>query len=227
MSEVKILIIEDEPKMASFIKMGLEDADYSADIAYDGMTGKSLALSNKYDLILTDVTLPLLNGFQVCQAIRKNNHNIPIMLLSSLERTEDKLQGFESGADDYLIKPFDFKELLARIKALLRRIQNNPVSSDIIKIANLEINRDSKVVSRSDSPIILSAKEYALLEYLALNRNRVINRTELTEKVWGEGSDTSTNIVDVYINFLRKKMDSNYAPHLIHTRVGFGYILHE
>ncbi|HEY4787726.1 MAG TPA: response regulator transcription factor [Bacteroidales bacterium] len=225
MSMNKILIVEDEPKVAAFIKMGLEEHDYTADIAYDGATGKSLALSGNYDLILLDINLPVLNGFQLCAIIRETNTSIPILILTALGRMEDKLQGFECGADDYLPKPFDFKELLARIKSLLKRVQLRPSVAGIIKIADLEINRDAKTVSRNGKSIDLSSREFNLLEYLALNKGKVISRTELLEKVWGQKFDVSSNVVDVYINFLRHKMDTGFASQLIQTRVGLGYVL--
>ena len=221
----KILIIEDETKVAAFIKDGLEESGYTADIAYDGMIGKSLALTDDYDLIILDINLPVLNGFQLCSAIRESNNAVPILMLTALSRMEDKLQGFELGADDYLPKPFEFKELLARIKALLKRSQQAPSISGNIRIANLEINRDAKTATRAENIIDLSSKEYNLLEYLALNKGKVISRNELLEKVWGAKQGISSNVVDVYVNFLRNKMDAGFTPQLIHTRVGLGYVL--
>jgi DNA-binding response OmpR family regulator len=225
MSVRKILIVEDEPKVAAFIKIGLQESGFAAEIAYDGMMGKSLALSGEFDLIILDINLPVLNGFQLCSIIRENNSLIPILMLSALGRIEDKLQGFECGADDYLPKPFEFKELLARMKALLKRSQQLPSISGNIKIADLEINRDAKTVTRAGNSIELSSKEYNLLEYLALNKGKVLSRTELLEKVWGAKSDTNSNVVDVYVNFLRNKMDTGYTLQLIQTRVGLGYVL--
>ena len=227
MSVDKILIVEDEPRVAAFIKMGLEECGYDTEIAYDGIIGKSMALSGKYDLIVLDINLPQLNGFQLCKIIRENNLQIPILMLTALGRIEDKLQGFEYGADDYLAKPFEFKELVARIKVLIKRTRTSPVTAEIIKILNLEINRNTKTVTRSGVEIILRTKEYLLLEYMALNKGKVINRSELIEKVWGSNFDLNSNVVDVYINFLRNKMDKDYSPQLIHTRVGLGYVLKE
>lgn len=225
MSSNRILVIEDELKVAAFIKKGLEECDYTADIAYDGMIGQSMALSGIYQLLILDINLPLINGFQLCKMIREHNLQTPILMLTALGRMEDKLQGFEYGADDYLAKPFDFKELLARIKVLLKRAQAVPQMNGILRVADLEINRDAKTISRAGQKIELSSKEYTLLEYLAIHRGKVISRTELIEKIWGEKFDPGSNLVDVYINFLRNKMDNGFTKQLIQTRVGLGYVL--
>lgn len=227
MSGGNILIIEDESKVAAFIKAGLEEVGYVTDIAYDGLIGKSKALSGNFDLIILDINLPVINGFHLCSQIRESNTAIPILMLTAMGRMEDKLQGFESGADDYLPKPFDFKELLARIKALLKRNAQIPTITGSIKIADLIIDRDAKTVSRSGLSINLSSKEYNLLEYLALNKGKVISRAELLQRVWGPKQDVNSNVVDVYVNFLRNKMDANFPVQLIHTRVGLGYVLKE
>lgn len=227
MSGGNILIIEDESKVAAFIKAGLEEVGYATDIAYDGLIGKSKALSGNFDLIILDINLPVINGFHLCSQIRESNTAIPILMLTAMGRMEDKLQGFESGADDYLPKPFDFKELLARIKALLKRNAQIPIITGSIKIADLIIDRDAKTVSRSGLSINLSSKEYNLLEYLALNKGKVISRAELLQRVWGPKQDVNSNVVDVYVNFLRNKMDANFPVQLIHTRVGLGYVLKE
>lgn len=225
MSAYKILIVEDESRVAAFIKMGLEECGYDTDIAYDGMMGKSLALSIQYDLIVLDINLPHVNGFQLCKIIREKNIQTPILMLTALGRMEDKLQGFEYGADDYLSKPFEFKELIARIKALLKRSRTQPILAGIIRIADLEINLDSKTITRAGIEIELRSKEYTLLEYMATKKGKVISRSELIENVWGTNFDINSNVVDVYINFLRNKMDKNFTPQLIHTRVGMGYVL--
>jgi two-component system, OmpR family, copper resistance phosphate regulon response regulator CusR len=227
MDEVSILIIEDEPKVGGFIKKGLEESNYMVKIAYDGVTGKAMALSNNFDLIILDINLPLLNGFQLCKIIRDNNQSIPILMLTALGGIEEKIRGFDEGADDYLLKPFDFLELLARISALLKRVKKNVLPTTTIRIADMEINRDGKTVSRGGKLIELSAKEYALLEYLVMNKDRVISRHELVEKIWDINFDTGTNVVDVFINFLRKKMDNDFSVKLIHTRFGMGYVLKE
>ncbi len=225
MDEVKILIVEDEPKVAGFIKKGLEESNFSAEIAYDGILGKTMALANNYDLIILDINLPLLNGFQLCKIIRDNDQQIPILMLTALGGLEQKVKGFDNGADDYLLKPFEFAELVARITALMKRSKYSITLPKLLKIADLEINRDAKTVTRAGKLIELSAKEYMLLEYLVMNKDRVISRFELTEKVWDINFDTGTNVVDVYINFLRKKIDNDFSTKLIHTKVGLGYIL--
>lgn len=223
----KILIVEDEPKVAAFIKKGLEENGFAAEIARDGLVGKAMALANQYKLIILDLNLPLLNGFQLCKLIRENIPNIPVLMLTALGGIDEKVKGFEAGADDYLLKPFEFKELLLRIKALLKRSYEVGTTSSVIQIADLEINRDEKKVFRNGKTVALSATEYKLLEYMALNKDKVLNKMELAEHVWGIRFDTGTNVVEVYINFLRKKMDAGAEKKLIHTRIGMGYILSE
>jgi DNA-binding response OmpR family regulator len=221
----KILIVEDEPKVAGFIKKGLEESNFKTDIAYDGSIGKVMALSNKYDLIILDINLPLLNGFVLSKLIRENDQLVPILMLTALGGIEEKVKGFSHGADDYLLKPFEFEELIVRINALLKRSRLYSIPGRILKIADLELNRDRKSVIRAGKSIELSVREFDLLEYFLINTDRVISRFELTDKVWGINFDTGTNMVDVYINFLRKKMDTGFTVKLIHTRTGYGYIL--
>ena len=223
----KILIVEDEPKVAGFIKKGLEETNFTAEIAFDGVTGKAMALSNKYDLIILDINLPMLNGFMLCKLIRENDVQVPILMLTALGGVREKVKGFDYGADDYLLKPFEFEELIARINALLKRTKFNVTTGRLIQIADLVLNRDNKTAIRAGKAIELSAKEFSLLEYLMINKDRVISRFELTDKVWGISFDTGTNVVDVYINFLRKKMDTGFPVKLIQTRTGMGYILTE
>ncbi len=228
MTKHNILVVEDEPKMAVYVKMGLEENDYLIDIASDGRMGAEMALENNYSAIVLDISLPKLNGYEVCRIIRQNKPKQPILMLSAHNKIEDKLAGFDTGTDDYLVKPFDFSELLARLKALL--IRSEPTiaeESHIIKVGNLEINTDSKEVKRANLKIELTAKEFNLLQYLALHKNKVISRHELLEKIWGISFDTGTNVIDVYINFLRNKIDLPAYPKLIHTYVGMGYILKE
>lgn len=221
------LVVEDEPKVAGFIKKGLEEEGFQIEIAYDGLIGKSLFLTNKYSLIILDLNLPLLNGFQLCEMMRSHNPNIPILMLTALGGIEEKVKAFNTGADDYLLKPFEFRELIIRVKALLKRSVTAHLNSPLIKIADLEINRDNKKVKRAGLLIDLTAKEFNLLEFLALNQDKVFSRLELVEQLWGINFDTGTNVVDVYINFLRKKMDNNFKPRLIHTKIGLGYYLSE
>ena len=221
----KILIVEDEPKVAAFIQKGLEENGFASDVAFDGLIGKAKSLSNHYKLIILDLNLPHINGFQLCRIIRENNPTVPVLMLTALGGIEEKVMGFEAGADDYLLKPFEVRELVLRIKALLKRSQETQQESEVIRIADLEIHLNEKKVTRAGQAIRLKAKEYKLLEFLALNRDRVLDRLEISENVWGINFDTGTNVIDVYINFLRKKMDNDFEPKLIHTRVGLGYVL--
>lgn len=227
MNVSKILIVEDEPKVASFIKKGLDENLYETDIAYDGAIGIKMALQEKYNAIILDINLPMINGYEACKQIRQHKPNIPILMLTALGTTEDKLTGFDSGADDYLVKPFEFRELLARIKALLKRNIAGNSAGNTLHIADLELNTDSKIVKRGNLKIDLTAKEFTLLEYLMRNRGRVISRSELAEKIWEITFDTGTNVIDVYINFLRKKIDKDHSNKLIHTHIGMGYVLKE
>lgn len=223
----RILIAEDEPKVASFIKKGLEENLYEADIAYDGRMAEKMAAQYEYHLYIFDIILPYVNGLELCRRIKKLQPNIPVILLTALGTTDDKLTGFDAGADDYLVKPFEFRELLARVKVLLRRLnQVNDTVSRLI-VADLELDLDKKVAVRSGNVIKLTAKEFQLLEFFMRNKNRVLSRNDIAEKVWDISYDIDTNVVDVYVNFLRKKIDRNFENKLIHTRIGLGYILQE
>lgn len=222
-----ILIVEDEPKVASFIKRGLEENGYSCDIAGDGLTGKKMFDAERYDLIILDIHLPFKNGIDLCKEIRRVNQKIPVIMLTALGTTEDKLLGFDSGADDYLLKPFEFRELLARVRALLKRISNIETGDDILTFLDLEINLSNYEVKRGGIKIELTQKEFALLAYLLKNKDRVVSRADIAENVWDVNFDTGTNTIDVYVNFLRKKIDKNFSSRLIHTQIGFGYILKE
>lgn len=224
---MKILIVEDEVKVAEFLKKGLEEQGYQTDVAYDGQMGEKLAVRNQYDILLLDVILPLFNGYELCKRIREKKPHVPILMLTALGTTEDKLSGFDSGADDYLVKPFEFKELLARIRALVKRSTGVVLTSTLIKVADLELDLDKKTARRGNTNIELTAKEFALLEFLMKNRGRVVSRTDIAEKVWDITFDTGTNVVDVYINILRKKLDKDFPQKLIHTRVGMGYMLND
>jgi DNA-binding response OmpR family regulator len=228
MEEIKILLVEDEKKIADTLSKGLKELDYHIETAYDGKIGLRLFESGRFNLVITDINLPGMNGYDLCKAIRSRNQHIPIIMLTALSATDDKIEGFDSGADDYLVKPFEFKELLARIRALLKRTMNQQLpAGNILTVADLELDVDSKEVSRSGQPISLTAKEFQLLEYFMRNRNRVVSRADIAEKVWELDFDTKTNVIDVYVNFLRKKIDRDFEPKLIHTQVGMGYMMKE
>jgi DNA-binding response OmpR family regulator len=225
---VKILIIEDEARIATLVQQGLEEQGHMAVIAYDGLTGKKLALQNDYDLLISDIILPQLNGIEVCREIRLAKPDLPIILLTALGTTDDKVEGFDAGADDYLVKPFDFRELLVRIRAVMNRKSGKlTVNTSFIRYADLEINNQTKTVSRSGKIINLTPKELKLLEYMMQNSERVLSRTEIAEKVWDTHFDTGTNFIDVYINYLRKKIDKDFTNKLIHTKPGLGFIFKE
>lgn len=223
---MKILLVEDDPKISSFVKIGLESNDFTVDVAYDSPVGEKLALSKKYDVIILDVVIPGITGFELCKHIRNNHILTPIIMLTSLDSVEDKVQGFDCGADDYLIKPFSFQELLARIKALNRR-NREEIIKPVLKIADLEIDSISRKVRRAGKDIYLTATEYRILELLAENRDKVFDRVLIAEKIWGFSFNSGTNIIDVHINSLRKKIDKDFETKLIHTRKGFGYVLSE
>lgn len=225
MKKTSILIVEDEVKVASFIAQGLEENDFKVKIVHDGLEGRDEALSGRYDLIILDIGLPGMSGIDICKAVRKSNVQAPILMLSAMGTTDDKLTGFDVGADDYLVKPFEFRELLARIRALLKRTNADSENKNIIKVADLEINSDSKIVKRANKKIDLTTKEYLLLEYLARNKGKVISRADIAEKIWDINFETGTNVIDVYVNFLRKKIDRDFSPKLIYTQIGMGYIL--
>lgn len=220
---MNILIVEDEPKVASVIKQTLNEYQHQVDIAPDGLEGRKRALSNEYDMIILDLILPYLNGIEVCKAVREENKKVPILMLTALGSTDDVVKGFDSGADDYLVKPFEFKELMARIKALTRRTNEIPEDTRILKVANLELNLDRKNARRDNVNIELTAKEFTLLKYFMVNAGKVMSRNQIARKVWEIDFDTGTNIVDVYVNFLRKKIDKKFEPKLLHTMIGMGY----
>jgi two-component system copper resistance phosphate regulon response regulator CusR len=226
-SSCNILIVEDEPKVASFIQRGLEENGFDCKIAADGLTGKRMFGAEEFSLIILDLNLPYMNGIELCQEIRKIDQKIPIIMLTALGTTEDKLKGFDSGADDYLVKPFEFKELLARIRALLKRVSITKSEGNILQFLDLSVNLDTYEVYRSGRKISLTQKEFSLLLYLLRNKGKVVSRSEIAEHVWDINFDTGTNIIDVYVNFLRKKIDKDFPVKLIHTQTGFGYILKE
>lgn len=220
-----ILIVEDEKRVADLLKMGLEEAGYITLVAYDGAMGLRLFQSNSVQLVISDIILPKLDGFELCKEIRKVNKSIPIMMLTALGSTDDKLDGFDSGADDYMVKPFDFREVLARVRALIKRRPETEELPSSISYADLFIDLNKRNVKRAGQDIKLSPKEYNLLVYMVENAEKVISRIDIAEKVWSTHFDTGTNFIDVYINYLRKKIDRDFDRKLIHTKPGVGFIL--
>ncbi len=223
---MKILVIEDEPKIASFLQKGLQEQAFEVEVAYDGFIGQRLALENVYDVIIMDINIPQINGLELCKKLREEDVKSPILMLTAFGTTNDKVAGFDAGADDYLGKPFEFRELVARIRALHKRSIDHHYAS-VLKIDDLELNTDKKSVQRAGKPVELTAREFALLEYFIRNKGKVVSRIEIAEKVWEISFDTGTNVIDVYVNFLRKKIDKDHEHKLIHTVVGMGYIMKE
>jgi heavy metal response regulator len=220
---MRILVVEDEAKMASFIKRGLEEEGSAVDISPDGQDGLYRASNGNYDLIVLDITLPLMDGLEVCRRLRENRVSTPILLLTARDSVEMKVSGLDSGADDYLTKPFAFAELLARIRALRRRDRTEV--SLRLQIGDLVLDPLTRKVSRSNQPITLTSKEFALLECFMRHPDQVLSRTVLSENVWDETFDSFTNVIDVYVNYLRNKIDRSFSPKLLHTVRGSGYVL--
>ncbi|MBK7131873.1 MAG: response regulator transcription factor [Bacteroidales bacterium] len=223
MENISILIVEDEQRLAGILKKQLEEAGFRTEIAYDGYVGKQLVEKNVYNLIILDISLPLMNGYDLCREIRKRDSKIPIIMLTAFSTSENKLAGFDVGADDYIVKPFDFRELLARINVFLRRSDSNNNQYEKLSIANLEMDMKTKSVTRDGTKIDLTAKESLLLETFLKNKGKLLTRDFIIEQVWGIEFDPSTNIIDVYVNYLRKKIDKDFEPRLIHTKFGFGF----
>ncbi|SJN52191.1 response regulator transcription factor [Sphingobacterium faecium] len=223
---MKILIVEDDHRVAELIKRGLEEQGFVTTLAYDGLSGKKLSSQDYFDLVITDIILPKMDGLDLCKYLRQTNPDLPIIMLTALGTTDDKVEGFDAGADDYLVKPFEMRELLVRIRALLKRNQKNSGNiSGILAYADLEMNLHTKIVKRNQQQINLTPKEFKLLAYLMQNPDRVLSRVEIADKVWETHFDTGTNFIDVYINYLRKKIDRNFDHKLIHTKSGMGFIL--
>lgn len=220
---MRILVVEDEKKLASFIKRGLRERHYSVDTASNGDDGIFLSQTNPYDLVVLDIMLPGKDGIYVCRELRKKNINVPILMLTARDAVEDKISGLDAGADDYLTKPFSFHEFLARVRALLRR--NGAEKTTKLRVADLELDQITHKVSRAGKEIELTSTEYALLEYLMLNADQVVTRTMISEHVWNEDFDSFSNVINVYINYLRKKIDSGFKQKLIRSLHGVGYIL--
>ena len=224
--ERRILVIEDEKKIADTLKMGLSENGFEVEVAYDGKIGHQLLLSRNFDLVILDINLPGMNGYELCKAIRYRSMNMLVIMLTSLSSLDDKIEGYDAGADDYLVKPFEFRELLLKIRALLKRTpgQAMPVGN-LLRAADLEMNLDNKEVYRGGRRIKLTAKEFQLLEYLMRNKNRVVSRADLAINVWDVDFNTNTNVIDVYISYVRNKVDRDFEQKLIQTHVGMGYIL--
>lgn len=226
MEEKRILLVEDEIKIADALKQGLTENGYAVDAAYDGLSGLSLFQSAQYHLIVLDINLPGMKGYELCQRIRLHNEDVPVILLTALTSLNDKIEGYDSGADDFVIKPFEFRELLMKIRALLKRAWNHASpSGSVLKAGDLELNIDTREVKRGESDIKLTNKEFQLLEYLVRNKNRVLSRADIAINVWDIDFDTNTNVIDVYINYVRNKIDKPFDQKLIQTQVGMGYVL--
>ena len=220
---MRILLVEDEPRVAGFIAKGLREQTYAVDVAPNGEEALYLASVNEYDLVVLDVLLPLKDGHAVCRELRGSGSRVPILMLTARDSVDDRVSGLDSGADDYLTKPFDFKELLARLRALARR--SVALRPGVIRVADLSLDTASHQARRAGRPVSLTAKEYALLEYLMLNEGRVVGREQIAQHVWDESFDPFSNVIDVYIRRLRAKLDLSGAMPLIHTRRGEGYVL--
>ena len=220
---MRILVVEDEKKVASFIKKGLEEEGYAVDVAADGEEGLGLALTRVHDLIILDIRLPKMDGLRVLQALRHDSVTTPVLLLTVRATIEDKVLGLDAGADDYLTKPFAFQELVARVRALLRR--RTEAEPTVLRIDDLTLDPARRTVTRGDEKIDLTPREFALLDYFMRNPGRVLTRTMIAEHVWDYSFDTSTNVIDVYVNYLRKKVDAGREPKLLHTIRGVGYVL--
>ena len=224
---MKILVVEDETRLAEFIKKGLEENSHSVTVAKDGEIGLSMAFDADYDVIIMDVNMPKMNGYDVTQSIRNENQNTPILMLTAMGTLADKALGFDAGIDDFLVKPFQFQELMMRLNALHRRssLVKNQVKKNMLSVADLELDLSARTVIRGGKSISLTAKEYALLEYLMINHNRIVSRIDIADKIWDSDLDPASNTIDTYINFLRKKIDKDFSTKLLHTVVGMGYVL--
>jgi heavy metal response regulator len=220
---MRILVIEDEKKVANFIKKGLEEEHYAVDTAFDGEEGLYMTDVNEYDLVILDLMIPKIEGLEVVRRVRRNKNNVPILVLTARNTVEDVVKGLDAGCDDYLTKPFAFMELLARIRALLRREKAD--KEPLLKIGDLTLSLVTHKVMRQGKEIDLTSKEYALLEYFMRNPDKILTRTMISEHVWDYHFDSMTNVVDVYVNYLRKKVDKDFEPKLIHTIRGIGYLM--
>jgi DNA-binding response OmpR family regulator len=226
MNNTRILIVEDEQRLADVLRKQFEEHGFQVDIAYDGYVGKQMVNTKTYNLVILDINLPLINGYDLCKEIRKTNNNIPVLMLTALGTLDNKVNGFDAGADDYVLKPFDFRELLARVNVFLRRSETIGITEKLA-IADLEMDMNTKTVTRANKKIELTAKESLLLETFLKNKDKLLTREFIIEQVWGIDFDPGTNIIDVYVNYLRKKIDKDYEPKLIRTKFGFGFYCSE
>lgn len=220
---MRLLVVDDNPKMARIIRQGLVENGYAVDVAHTGHEGEQMAATEPYDAVILDVMLPDQDGVQACTNLRRRRVGTPILMLTALSTTGDKIKGLDAGADDYLTKPFEFDELLARIRALLRRGQAKKASN--LKFADLEMDLLTRKVIRAGRKIQLTTKEFALLEYFMRNPHRVLSRTSIGEHVWDMNFDSDSNVIDVYVSMLRRKMDRGFEKRVIHTVIGTGYVL--
>jgi DNA-binding response OmpR family regulator len=228
MEERKILLVEDETKIADTLKLGLTENGFFVEVAYDGQIGLRLFEAHTFNLVILDLNLPGINGYELCRIIRAAKPEMPVIMLTALSSLNDKIEGYDAGADDYIVKPFEFRELLMKVRVLLRRTmsQHIPVGN-ILQAGDLQMNLDSKEVKRGETVISLTAKEFQLLEYLLRNKNKVVSRADIAINVWDIDFDTNTNVIDVYINYVRNKIDKKFSQKLIQTQVGMGYVLKE
>jgi two-component system copper resistance phosphate regulon response regulator CusR len=224
---MKILIVEDEPNVVSVLSRGLQSEGYELSIAPDGTIALEMVVAHTFNLVVLDIMLPGINGLEICKQIKKSQPQTPVIMLTALGTTENIVTGLDNGADDYLVKPFKIAELNARIRTLLRRYSGTQPAEDIISIGSLQINTDAKTVSRNNKEITLTATEYRLLQFFARNKNKTLSRIDILENVWDIDFNMGTNVVDVYVNYLRKKIDKGFDTNLIHTVVGLGYMLKE
>lgn len=228
MGERKILIVEDEKKIADTLQIGLTEHGYYAEVAYDGLIAQKLFLAHSYDLVIADINLPGITGYELCRFIRSKNANLPVIMLTSMTTLNDKIEGYNAGTDDYIVKPFEFRELIMKIRVLLKRslAEHIPVGN-LLKAGDLEMNLDNKEVRRAGKKISLTAKEFQLLEYMLRNKNRLLSRIDISVNVWDMDFHANTNVIDVYVSYLRNKIDKNFPEKLIQTHFGMGYILKE
>jgi DNA-binding response OmpR family regulator len=228
MEKLSILLVDDEPRIANTLSFGLTENGYGVAVAYDGKIGYRMFRKGHFDLLVLDINLPGMNGYELCKRIRAEDTNIPIIMLTALSTIDDKIEGYDAGADDYILKPFEFRELMMKIRVLLRRRSDTAQpAGDILRAGDLIMNVDTREVKRGEKTISLTSKESQLLEYLLRNKNRVVSRADIAINVWDIDFDTNTNIIDVYINYVRNKVDKPFPEKLIHTQVGLGYTLRE